>query len=216
MKTLCIIRSMTAGFIILVFLGAVPVDVFSAQNLPADEMTFAEREADKVLSAGNSGKDTVKPPPGPSEKREAPADTADEPFWGIGLSAISPGMPAALKGVYRKETWGIQGEANYFYSLGMLRIDARASLRSASWYNVYGLVGITANHFNKGSHEEDPINNSLFADAGLGGELLFGRKNLFSIGIEGGLLIPFWSNQGLEQYDDTGIMLANVYCLLWL
>lgn len=194
---------MTAGFIILVFLGAVPVGVFSAQNLQASEMTFAEVKGDKVSSAGDSEKDSVKPPSGPSEKREAPADATAEHFWGIGLSAISPGMPVALKGVYRKETGGIQGEANYFYSLGMLRIDARASLRAASWYNVYGLVGITANHFNKGSHEEDPINNSLFADAGLGGEFLFGRKHLFSIGIEGGLLIPFWSNQGLEQYDNT-------------
>ena len=140
----------------------------------------------------------------------------DERVWGVGLSVISPGLPIALKGVCQKGEWGVQFEFNYFYMLGMFRIDGRRILMDNGWNDVYGFAGITGSHFNDGLIQVDSINNSLLADFGIGAEFRFGRKRQFGLGVEGGLLVPFWSNQGLDQFDNSGLMVANAFALLWL
>jgi hypothetical protein len=141
---------------------------------------------------------------------------SDERVWGVGLSVLSPGLPIALKGVYQKGDWSAQIEFNYFYMLGMLRLDGKRVLRGSDGNDVYGFIGITGSHFNDGLMAADSINNSLMADFGVGAEFRFGRKRQFGLGIEGGLLVPFWSNQGLDQFDNSGLMVANAFALLWL
>ncbi len=151
---------------------------------------------------------------------ESPLDTdssePDERVWGYGISVLSPGLPIALKVVYQKDEFGVQFEFNYFYMLGMLRIDGRRILMDNGWNDVYGFAGITGMHFNDGLMQSNSINNTLFADFGIGGELRLGSERQFGIGLEGGLLIPFYSNQGLEQYADSGLIVANAFILLWL
>ena len=131
--------------------------------------------------------------------------------WALGLSAIAPGMPVAAKGVWQSHGWGVQVEANYFYALGMFRLDGRRMIKTKGPWSAYGFVGVTANHFNDGSD----INNTLWADVGAAGTVKFGKNRRFEIGMEGGLLIPFYSNMGLEQYEDTGFMVANLFALWW-
>ena len=146
---------------------------------------------------------------------DADGSEPDERVWGDGVSVISPGLPIALKAVYQKGEWGVQFEFNYFYMLGMLRIDGRRILMDNGWNDVYGFAGITGMHFNDVT-KINPINNTLFADFGIGGELRLGRERQFGIGLEGGLLVPFYSNQGLEQYDNSGLLVANLFLLFWL
>ena len=136
--------------------------------------------------------------------------------WGVGISVLSPGLPVALKGVYQKGDWSAQLEFNYFYMLGMIRIDGKRVLRGSEGNDIYGFIGITGSHFNDGLMEADSINNTLMADFGIGAEFRFGRKRQFGLGVEGGLIVPFWSNQGLEQYNNSGLMVANAFALLWL
>ncbi|MCK5155479.1 MAG: hypothetical protein KAQ69_03535 [Spirochaetales bacterium] len=147
---------------------------------------------------------------------DADSSDPDERVSGYGVSVISPGLPIALKAVYQKGEWGVQFEFNYFYMLGMLRIDGRRILMDNGWNDVYGFAGITGMHFNDGLMQSNSINNTLFADFGIGGELRLGRERQFGIGLEGGLLVPFYSNQGLEQYDNSGLLVANVFLLFWL
>ncbi|MEA5032102.1 MAG: hypothetical protein VB025_08145 [Sphaerochaeta sp.] len=131
--------------------------------------------------------------------------------WALGLSGIAPGLPVAVKGVWQSHGWGVQVEANYFYALGMVRIDGRRMITTKGPWSAYGFVGVTANHFNDGTD----INNTLWADVGAAGTVKFGKNRRFEIGMEGGLLIPFYSNMGLEQYEDTGFMVANLFALWW-
>ncbi|NQT58160.1 MAG: hypothetical protein HQ557_04170 [Bacteroidetes bacterium] len=140
----------------------------------------------------------------------------DERVWGVGLSVLSPGLPIALKGVYQKGDWGAQIEFNYFYMLGMIRLDGKRILKGSNGNDIYGFIGITGSHFNDGLMQVDSINNSLLADFGIGAEFRFGRKRQFGLGVEGGLLVPFWSNLGLDQFDNSGLMVANAFALLWL
>ena len=144
------------------------------------------------------------------------AADSDEHVWGVGVSVLSPGLPVALKGVYQKGDWSAQIEFNYFYMLGMLRIDGKRVIRGGNGNDIYGFIGITGSHFTDGLMEADSINNSLMADFGIGAEFRFGRRRQFGLGIEGGLLVPFWSNLGLDQYDNSGLMVANAFALLWL
>lgn len=130
--------------------------------------------------------------------------------WGAGLSGISPGLPVAFKGVWQSHGWGVQVEANYYYALGMLRLDGRREIKSAGRWGSYGFVGCTINHFNDGME----MNNTLWADLGAAGTVRLGKAQRLELGFEGGLLIPFWSNLGLEQYQDSGFMVANAF-ILW-
>ena len=142
-----------------------------------------------------------------------PASSQDQEYsWGIGVSALSPGLPAALKVVYSPAAWGVQLEANYFYLWGMARIDGRREVFSKGISSGYIFAGITANHFND---PDEGIENVLSADLGIGAELRLGKKQRFSIGAEGGLLVPFYSSKGLENYQDSGFMVANIYALIW-
>ncbi len=141
------------------------------------------------------------------------ADTSEDYYWGGGLSVISPGLPVAAKIVYQRDTWGWQGEANYFYLLGMLRFDGRAVIKSFGRADLYGFAGVTLNHFN-GFNEEHPyLEFILSADVGGGADWRF--TDHLSVGVEGGLLIPFWCNRGLDQFDNSGLMVANLYMLYW-
>ena len=137
----------------------------------------------------------------------------EEYLWAAGLSVISPGLPVAIKVVNQRDDWGWQLEANYFYMLGMCRVDGRRVVKRLGKSYVYGFAGMTANHFNDGLGNSDSVNNTLFADLGGAGELALGRR--FSIGLEAGMLIPFYSNQGLDQYDNSGLMVANLFGLFW-
>ena len=131
--------------------------------------------------------------------------------WAAGISGISPGLPVAAKVVWQSNGWGAQVEANYFYSLGMVRIDGRKVVVSKGRWGAYGFAGCTANHFNDGND----INNTLWVDVGAAGSVKLGKNHRLELGFEGGLLIPFWSNKGLEQYDDSGFMVANAFILWW-
>ena len=133
-------------------------------------------------------------------------------YWGIGLSGIAPGLPVAAKCVWQSQGWGVQLEGNYFYALGMLRIDGRKIIVEKGRWGSYGFVGITANHFNDAVN----INNTLWVDLGGALTIRFGKERRFELGFEGGLLIPFWSNRGLDQYKDTGFMVANIFALWWI
>lgn len=139
--------------------------------------------------------------------------TPEIPPWGAGLSVLAPGMPIALKVVYQPEEWGFQIEANYFYYLAMLRLDARRILKGANGNDLYGFVGVTASHIDDGLSTATSVKNLLLADLGVGGEIHFGKHRRFGIGIEGGLLIPFYSNQELDQFDNSGLMVANAFFL---
>ena len=145
-----------------------------------------------------------------------PADQEDSSPWSLGLSAISPGLPIACKAVYSPTDWGLQLEMNYFYTIGMVRIDGRRVVADNGWNALYGFIGLTAMHLNDGLNTAASIDNSLMADLGVGGELRFGRRRAWSLGLEGGLLIPFYSSQGLEQFDDSGLMVANIFLLYTL
>lgn len=130
-----------------------------------------------------------------------------------GISALAPGLPVAAKFVYQGEGWGWQGEANYYYLLGMLRLDGRRILKGSHGTDIYGFAGLTLNHFNHYDETPTYLEFVLSADVGAGAEWKFSKH--FGIGIEGGLMIPFWCNQGLEQFDDSGLMVANAYLLYW-
>lgn len=138
---------------------------------------------------------------------------ADISGWSIGLSAISPGMPVAVKAVYQKNTWGFQMEANYFYALGMVRLDGRKGILTKDRLHTYGFVGITGMHFNDHLGTAESVNNTFLADVGAGISFRFGKRRRFELGAEGGLLLPFYSNQGLEQYKNSGLMVANIFAL---
>lgn len=138
--------------------------------------------------------------------------TTQEQNWRFGISLLSPGLPIAFKTIYQQGNWGLQIEANYFYLLGMLRLDAKRVLREFKHAEVYGFTGLTGSHFNDVKTTINPINNTLMADLGIGGEMFFGKRKQWGIGIEGGLLVPFWSNLGLEQYDNSGLLVANAFC----
>lgn len=148
----------------------------------------------------------------------APASVrqADGHEWAIGLSAISPGLPVALKAVWQRGNWGAQLEVNYFYTWAMARIDGRRTIVVRGRLETYGCVGITFNHFNDGLSNPASVNNTFWADVAAGAQFSFGRHHRFTIGAEGGLLVPFYSNLGLEQYQDSGFMVANVFMLWWL
>ncbi len=130
-----------------------------------------------------------------------------------GLSAIAPGLPVAAKYVYQDGTWGWQAELNYFYLLGMGRIDGRKIVKGANGTDVYGFVGISMNHFNHYNETPAFMEFVLSADVGIGAEWKFSKH--FALGLEGGLMIPFWCNRGLDQFDNSGLMVANVYLLYW-
>lgn len=132
--------------------------------------------------------------------------------WAVGISGIAPGLPIAAKGVWQSHGWGVQLEANYFYALGMLRLDARRIVAEKGRWGAYGFVGATVNHFNDGKD----INNTLWADLGGAATVRLGKERHLELGFEGGLMIPVWSNRGLEQYEDTGFMVANVFALWWM
>lgn len=134
--------------------------------------------------------------------------------WAIGLSAISPGLPVAVKAVYQVDSWGFQLEANYFYKWGTVRFDGLKSVYARNRLAAYAFAGITANHFYDPSETPVFLNNTLWVDAGLGGTFSLGRHKRLVFGAEGGLLIPFLSNLGLTQYEDSGFMVANVF-VLW-
>jgi len=95
----------------------------------------------------------------------------------------------------------------------MLRIDGRRMIREIGNAEIYGFLGVTGFHFFDTAKSIDAINNTLMADMGAGGELTMGKRRRFSIGIETGLLLPFWSNLGLEQYVNSGLIVANMYFL---
>lgn len=141
---------------------------------------------------------------------------ADGREWSIGVSAISPGLPIALKVVWQRGPWGVQLEANYFYMWAMARLDGRRMIVTRGRLETYGSVGLTFNHFNDGLHTSVSINNTFWADLAAGLQYSLGKRHRFSIGAEGGLMVPFYSNLGLEQYQDTGFMVANVFMLWWL
>ncbi len=141
------------------------------------------------------------------------ADTEEDYHWGAGISAIAPGLPVAAKVVYQNEKWGWQGELNYFYLLGMARIDGRRILKEITKANVYAFAGLTLNHFNHYDEVPSYLEFILSADFGVGAEWRFTKR--MSLGIEGGLLVPFWCNKGLDQFDNSGLMVANIYLLYW-
>jgi hypothetical protein len=134
--------------------------------------------------------------------------------WSIGISAISPGLPIAVKAVYQNGDWALQLEGNYFYLWSVLRADGRRTLRKLARADLYTFAGLTALYFDKDDSVDRPEQYTLAADFGIGAQLFIGKKKRFSIGAEGGLLIPFLSNISLDYYDNTGIIVANVY-LLW-
>jgi len=134
--------------------------------------------------------------------------------WAAGVSGISPGLPIAAKLVYQVDSWGVQVEANYFYLLGMVRVDGRKTVMLRNRLEAYGFAGIIANHFFDNTQVPSVTNNTLWADAGLGVAFSFGKHRRLVLGAEGGLMIPFLSNLGLEQYENSGFMVANAY-LLW-
>lgn len=150
----------------------------------------------------------------------APAQTsvrqADGREWAIGVSAISPGLPIALKVVWQRGSWGAQFEANYFYMWAMARVDGRRTIVTRGRLETYGCVGLTFNHFNDGLGTAASVNDTFWADLAAGVQWNIGKRERFSLGAEGGLMIPFYSNLGLEQYQNTGFMVANVFILWWL
>ena len=141
------------------------------------------------------------------------AEKEETYHWAGGISALAPGLPVAAKVVYQGDAWGWQGEANYYYLLGMLRLDGRRILKGSHGTDIYGFAGLTLNHFNHYDKTPTYLEFVLSADVGAGAEWRFSKH--FGIGIEGGLMIPFWCNQGLEQFDDSGLMVANAYLLYW-
>jgi hypothetical protein len=134
--------------------------------------------------------------------------------WAVGLSAISPGLPVAVKAMYQVDSWGFQLEANYFYSLGTVRFDGVKTVYARNRLAAYVFAGITANHFYDPNETPVYLNNTLWVDAGLGGTLSIGKYKRLVLGVEGGLLVPFLSNLGLTQYEDSGFIVANVF-ILW-
>lgn len=136
--------------------------------------------------------------------------------WGLGISAISPGLPVALKGVWRNGPWGAQIEANWFYQWAMVRLDARRRIVLKGRMETYAVAGITFNHFNDGLGSTSSVNDTFWVDLAAGLQFNLGRNQRFSLGAEGGLLIPFYSNLGLEQYQNSGFIVANVFMLWWL
>ncbi len=144
------------------------------------------------------------------------AEPVESSPWSLGLSVISPGLPIACKAVYSPSNWGVQLEMNYFYTIGMFRIDGRSVVVDNGWNALYGFIGLTAMHLNDGLQTTGSIDNSLMADLGVGGELRFGRRRAWSLGFEGGLLIPFYSSRGLDQFDDSGLLVANLFLLYTL
>ena len=60
------------------------------------------------------------------------------------------------------------------------------------------------------------MNDTFWADVAAGVQWNIGKRERFSLGAEGGLMIPFYSNLGLEQYQNTGFMVANLFMLWWL
>lgn len=141
----------------------------------------------------------------PLTAQEQESQEESEKEWMVGLSVLSPALPVGIKAVRTDGLWGFQLEANYFYSVGVFRIDGRRTVRKLRRIDLYGFAGITFMHFNDGVD----MNNSLMADLGAGAVWHLGKK--LSLGAEGGLLVPFYSNQGLEQYDNSGLMVANAY-----
>ena len=134
--------------------------------------------------------------------------------WAAGISGISPGLPVAAKLVYQVGSWGVQVEANYFYLLGMVRVDGRKTVMLRNRLEAYGFAGIIANHFFDTTQTPPLTNNTLWADVGVGLSFSIGKHRRLVVGGEGGLMIPFLSNLGLEQYQNSGFMVANAY-LLW-
>ncbi len=141
------------------------------------------------------------------------ADADEEYHWAGGISVIAPGLPVAAKIVYQNGGWGWQGEFNYFYLLGMARLDGRRIIKGSHGTDLYGFVGVSMNHFNHYDETPTYLEFVLSADVGAGAEWRFSRR--FSLGLEGGLMIPFWCNRGLEQFDNSGLMVANLYMLYW-
>ncbi|PKL14181.1 MAG: hypothetical protein CVV52_02955 [Spirochaetae bacterium HGW-Spirochaetae-8] len=134
--------------------------------------------------------------------------------WAAGVSGISPGLPVAAKLVYQVGSWGVQVEANYFYILGMVRVDGRKTVMLRNRLEAYGFAGLIANHFYDTTQVPSVTNNTLWADVGVGVAYSLGQHRRLVLGAEGGLMIPFLSNLGLEQYENSGFMVANAY-LLW-
>ena len=135
----------------------------------------------------------VQAAPGP----QAPPDQPPEiPPWGAGLSVLSPGLPVAVKVVYQPDEWGFQLEANFFYYLAMLRVDARRVLKGSRGTDIYGFVGVTASHIDDGLGTGTSVNNTLMGDVGVGGEIHFGKYRRFGVGIEGGAPHPLLQQSG--------------------
>ena len=133
--------------------------------------------------------------------------------WGVGISVLAPALPVAAKAVYQPNQWGWQAEFNYFYLLGMARFDGRRIVRGANGTDVYAFAGITLNHFNHYAESPAYMEFIFSADLGLGAEWRFTEH--LGLGIEGGLMVPFWCNTGLDQFDNSGLMVANLHLLYW-
>lgn len=137
-------------------------------------------------------------------------EAAPEVRCSIGASVLSPGMPVAFKAVSQGTDWGWQFECNYFYYLGMVRLDGRRKVAGGSRSDIYGFAGLTFSHILEDSLIDNKMNNTLLADVGAGAELHLGW---LTAGIEGGLLIPFWTTAGPDYYENSGLMVANLFIL---
>jgi hypothetical protein len=73
------------------------------------------------------------------------------------------------------------------------------------------VVHVEANHFFNNTQTPSLVNNTLWADVGKGVAYSLGKHTRLVLGAEGGLMIPFQSNLGREQYEDSGLMVANAY-----
>ncbi|MGM0431398.1 MAG: hypothetical protein ACQEQU_01650 [Spirochaetota bacterium] len=134
-----------------------------------------------------------------------------EKSWSVGVSAISPALPVAVKAILARGQWALQFEANYFYLWAVARVDGRRTIRSFKRTDVYAFAGLTGLYFAEDNDLRNTAEKTLAADVGIGGELYLGKHRRLGIGMEGGLLIPFLSSISLDQYDNSGIMVANIY-----
>ncbi len=147
-----------------------------------------------------------------ASEKSSPSDTYT---WGLGISAISPGLPIAVKAVYGYTGWGVQLECNYFYQWGMARLDGRRTVFTKPRLEGYAFAGITTHHFNDMEGTTQSIENILSVDLGIGAELRPGRKGSLGLGAEGGLMVPFYSSKDLDDYSNDGFIVANIYFLVW-
>ncbi len=147
-----------------------------------------------------------------ASEKTSPSDTYT---WGVGISAISPGLPIAVKAVRGYTGWGFQLEFNYFYQWGMARLDGRKTAFTNPRSEGYSFAGLTMHHFNDMKGTSESIENILSVDLGIGAELRPGRKGRFGLGAEGGLMVPFYSSQDIDDYSNDGFIVANIYFLIW-